>query len=57
MLIEFAEVRLHCFEISGFKEGRFDHALAIIKAAVDFQGGDVATQCGELFLLQAADLA
>ena len=41
----------------GSAEGLFDHVLAVVEGAVDFESGDVARKGGELEFLDAADLA
>ncbi len=38
-------------------EGGFDKALAVVEGPADFEGGDVATESGELFFLKCGDPA
>jgi hypothetical protein len=55
--MELAEVRKSRSLSTGSIEGLFDHALTVVEGAVDFQGGDVFAEGGELQFLYAADLA
>ena len=53
--MELAEVRKARWLSCVVGEGLFDEALAIVKGAANFEGGDVFAERGELFFLGFAD--
>lgn len=55
MLIELAEVRCRAARRRRSRKAAFDQALAVVEAAPDLDGVDIAAEGGELLLLQGAD--
>ncbi len=48
---------VHALREITVKEGLFDERLAIVERAIDFEGGDVSAESGELFFLESGDFA